>query len=250
LPNLPTYCIEIDKSSGDLYLGTELGVYLFNSSDTSWTKYGTALPNVIASDLDIQYSGSTLRVGTFGRGVWQIPLNTTYVPTLTASFSSDATTICKNGCINYFDNSVNPATSWNWTFTGATPSSSTQKNPTNICYSDTGTFSVSLTVTNSISNDSKTITDYVKVMDCTSIDEVDKNKFVKIFPNPNNGSFNIKMNDGKGFKEVNIYNLLGELVYTNNVLQKQYKITELPKGTYMVEIVYSNKKITKKVLVM
>ena len=250
LPNLPTYCIEIDKSSGDIYLGTDIGVYLFNSSDTTWAKYGTALPNVISTDLDIQYSGSFLRVGTFGRGVWQIPLNTTYVPTLTASFSSNATTICKNECINFYDNSVNPATSWNWTFTGATPSSSTQQNPTNICYSDTGTFSVSLTVTNSISNDSRTITDYVKVMGCTSIDEANNDNYVKIFPNPNNGSFNIEMSDGKGFQEVNIYNLLGKLVYTNSKLQKQYQITELPKGTYMVEIVYSNKKITKKVLVI
>ena len=250
LPNLPTYCIEIDKSSGDIYLGTEIGVYLFNNSDTTWSKYGSSLPNVLATDLDIQYSGSLLRVGTFGRGVWQIPLNTTYVPTLTSSFSSDATTICKNGCINFYDNSVNPATSWSWTFTGATPSSSSQKNPTNICYSDTGSFSVSLTVTNTISNDSKTITDYVKVMDCTSINEVENDKYVKIFPNPNNGSFSIEMSNSKGFKEVNIYNLIGELVYTNSKLQKQYKITELPKGTYMVEIVYSNKKITKKVLVM
>jgi len=250
LPNLPTYCIEIDKSSGDIYLGTELGVYLFNSNDTTWSKYGSGLPNVISTDLDIQYSGSILRVGTFGRGVWQIPLNTTYVPTLTASFSSDATTICKNGCINFFDNSVNPATSWSWTFTGATPSSSTQQNPTNICYSDTGTYSVSLTVTNSISNDSKTITDYVKVMDCTSIDETDKDNYVKIFPNPNNGSFNIELGDKKGFKKVIIYNLLGEKVYRNSKLQEKYQITGLPKGTYMVEIVYSNKKITKKVLVI
>ena len=250
LPNLPTYCIDIDKSSGDIYLGTELGVYLFNSSDTTWSKYGSGLPNVVTTDIDIQYSGSLLRVGTYGRGIWQIPLNTTYVPILTASFSSDATTVCKDGCMNFYDNSVNAATSWNWIFAGATPSSSSQKNPTNICYSDTGTFSVSLTVTNAVSNDSKTISNYIKVTDCTSIDEIDKDKFVKIFPNPNNGSFNIEMVNTMGFKEITIYNLLGEKVYTNSNLQKQYKITKLQKGSYVVELIYSNKIITKKILVI
>jgi PKD repeat protein len=205
---------------------------------------------VIATALDIQNSGSLLRVGTFGRGVWEIPLNSTYVPTLTASFSSDATSVCKNGCINFFDNSVNSAVSWNWTFTGATPSSSNQKNPTNICYSDTGTFSVSLTVSNAVSNDSKTITDYVKVMDCTSINKVESEEFVKIFPNPNSGSFNIEVSDGKYFKEIIIYNILGEKVFSSNKLQTQYQFTKIPKGTYLVEVIFTNRKVIKKIMVM
>lgn len=37
--------------------------------------------------------------------------------------------------------------SWNWTFQGGTPSSSTQANPSNICYDSVGSYGASLTVT-------------------------------------------------------------------------------------------------------
>jgi PKD repeat protein len=163
LPNLPVNCVEIDKFGGDIYLGTDLGVYYFDTAISDWAQYGTDLPNVVVTDLDIQYTSSKLKAGTFGRGIWDVDLNTPFVVAPVAGFSASLTNICSSSCINFSDNSTNNPTSWNWSFSGATPSSSTQQNPTNICYNNGGSYPVSLTVTNSGGSDTKTTSSYITV---------------------------------------------------------------------------------------
>jgi len=68
----------------------------------------------------------------------------------TADFTSSDTAFCDEGgkCIDFFDHSTGNPTSWHWLFTGANPSSSTQQNPTNICYTNPGTYPVTLIVSN------------------------------------------------------------------------------------------------------
>jgi hypothetical protein len=57
--------------------------------------------------------------------------------TLAAIGASD-TALCEKFCVDFTDMSVNNPVSWEWTFEGGTPSTSTDQNPVNICYSDTG----------------------------------------------------------------------------------------------------------------
>lgn len=65
-----------------------------------------------------------------------------------AAFTASQTNFCAGTCINFTDASTIAPTSWSWTFPGATPSSSTSQNPTNICYNSSGTYTASLTVSN------------------------------------------------------------------------------------------------------
>lgn len=58
-------------------------------------------------------------------------------------------TICEGECIDFFDLSANNPTSWEWTFDGGSPSSSSAQNPTGICFDNAGSYSISLTVSNS-----------------------------------------------------------------------------------------------------
>ena len=87
LPNLPADCIAIDTSTaGALFVGTDIGVYYTDSSQTGWSLYQTGLPNVIVDDLDINYGYYMVRAATYGRGVWQCslkkqPLSIPKVPT-------------------------------------------------------------------------------------------------------------------------------------------------------------------------
>lgn len=78
LPNVPVNCIQIDMQSDsnnvDIYLGTDAGVYYKKELDTLWQYYGSGLPNTEVTDLEIQYATFKLRAGTYGRGVWEIPL--------------------------------------------------------------------------------------------------------------------------------------------------------------------------------
>lgn len=66
----------------------------------------------------------------------------------TADFSASDTTIAIDDSIDFTDLSTNTPTSWLWTFDQATPSTSTDQNPTGITYPSEGTFNVTLVATN------------------------------------------------------------------------------------------------------
>ncbi len=75
MPNIPVNTIVYQKNSPDrLYIGTDVGVYYSDYGSGWWESYGAALPNVIVSELKIQENSEKLIAGTYGRGVWEIPL--------------------------------------------------------------------------------------------------------------------------------------------------------------------------------
>lgn len=76
LPNIPCNTIVAQpNSNGELYLGTDLGVYYKNNTMSDWTPFNAGFPNVIVTELEIVSSLNAIRAATFGRGVWQSPLN-------------------------------------------------------------------------------------------------------------------------------------------------------------------------------
>ena len=76
LPNLPvnTIVTEIGRP-GEVYCGTDMGVYYRNNMTTAWTAFTTGLPAIPVRDLEIFYPTGKLRAATFGRGIWESPLN-------------------------------------------------------------------------------------------------------------------------------------------------------------------------------
>lgn len=70
--------------------------------------------------------------------------------------------ICPGTCTG-FTNLSQFATSYLWSFQGATPSTSVDVNPTNICYNTPGNYSVSLIATSSVTSDTLTLNNYITV---------------------------------------------------------------------------------------
>lgn len=70
---------------------------------------------------------------------------------------------CATYTIDFVDTSLGNPTSWNWTFPGGSPSTSTQQNPT-VSYSNPGKFDVTLRVGNSVGSNEQTWNDYVEVL--------------------------------------------------------------------------------------
>ncbi|MEO8086845.1 MAG: T9SS type A sorting domain-containing protein, partial [Bacteroidota bacterium] len=70
--------------------------------------------------------------------------------------------ICPGTCTDFTNLSVN-ATSFQWNFSGANPSSSTDLNPTNICYNTPGNYAVSLIATNAAGSDTITLNNFITV---------------------------------------------------------------------------------------
>ncbi|HKR04704.1 MAG TPA: T9SS type A sorting domain-containing protein [Bacteroidia bacterium] len=77
LPAVPVNCIVYDNSSTNdaVYCGTDLGVYYMDNSTGGWQSFNDNLPNVIVNELEIQYTAGVLRAATYGRGIWETPLN-------------------------------------------------------------------------------------------------------------------------------------------------------------------------------
>jgi PKD repeat protein len=81
----------------------------------------------------------------------------------TAGFTVSDESTCEGSALNFTDLSSGPPTSWEWTFPGGNPSSSTQQNPTNIVYTTAGVYDVTLTVTNQAGSNSITKSAYISV---------------------------------------------------------------------------------------
>lgn len=81
---------------------------------------------------------------------------------LSAAFSSSDTSICKGDCIGFNSFSSN-ATSWQWLFSGAIPESSSDQNPASVCYNETGSFDVTLIVSNSNESDTLSLENFIVV---------------------------------------------------------------------------------------
>ncbi len=79
-----------------------------------------------------------------------------------AVFNADKTSICAGATVAFTDKSSSAITAWKWTFTGGTPATSTQQNPT-ITYSKAGTYDVKLVVSNTQGTDSVVQTKYISV---------------------------------------------------------------------------------------
>lgn len=102
-------------------------------------------------------------VGTYGTyGVFdQTPL-----PVI-ADFIPTSASICTGESITFTDQSTGSITSWTWSFGGGA-TNSTAQNPT-IQFNSAGTFDVSLTVTDGLTNDTKTVTGAITVSPTPSI---------------------------------------------------------------------------------
>ena len=74
LPALPVNTMVMDEATGDLYAGTDAGVYVRATGSGVWDPYKAGLPEVLCSDLGIRKSTGELLLATYGRGLWKAPL--------------------------------------------------------------------------------------------------------------------------------------------------------------------------------
>ncbi len=155
-----------DEFSNDesVYASTAKKIYYRNSSMAAWQNITYNLPTIAdIQELMFYNSGnaaSALRVGYYGRGIWELPINTSMVPA--PNFTVNKQVICQNTTVNFSDLSYGNPTAWQWTFTGGTPSTSNAMHPS-VTYAAPGFYPVSLVVTNANGTSSLTQTAYINV---------------------------------------------------------------------------------------
>ncbi len=81
-----------------------------------------------------------------------------------AEFSASTTAPCAGGTVDFIDESTGYPNTWEWTFEGGTPATSSAQNPTDIMYETPGVYSVKLKASNGAGSDSLTKTAYIDVL--------------------------------------------------------------------------------------
>lgn len=62
------------RSNDGIYLATDKNIYYRDRTMTEWVNYSGNYPKLNTEQLEINYLENTLRVGTFGLGIWKTPL--------------------------------------------------------------------------------------------------------------------------------------------------------------------------------
>lgn len=84
-----------------------------------------------------------------------------------ANFEASTDSICVGGTVNFSDLSIGSIVSWNWTFEGGTPSTSTDQNPS-VVYNTVGSYDVTLEISDGTNTDTYTVTDMIHVVEITA----------------------------------------------------------------------------------
>lgn len=86
----------------------------------------------------------------------------------TANFTSTTQTVCPGEIVTFSDLSIDDPATWQWSFPGAIPSSSTLQNP-QVAYLNPGTYNVTLIASNGIGADTFSITNYITVREAPTV---------------------------------------------------------------------------------
>src|SRR5262249_13979257 len=87
LPSLPAWSFQLDAGQNVYYVGNDDGVYASSNGGTTWTRFGSGLPNAQAFQIELNTGLNVLGAATHGRGAWEI--RTAVATTLT--YTGDTT---------------------------------------------------------------------------------------------------------------------------------------------------------------
>lgn len=86
LPNVPVSSMAADKA-GNLYAGTDIGVYVLPAGSAEWVAFYNNLPRVTITDLVVNETQQYIKASTFGTGIWKSNLYGGCAATTTVSFN-------------------------------------------------------------------------------------------------------------------------------------------------------------------
>lgn len=136
-------------------------------------------------------------------------------PTPVSAFLADNIRVNVGESVNYSDLSTNNPTTWEWSFEGGVPASSTLENPT-VKYENEGKFAVTLKTTNATGDGTvESKTEYIEVVNYLSTDELTAKNGLKVYPNPTTGNIQVAMNlTGGENVSIEVFDLMGKKLGT------------------------------------
>ncbi len=153
-------------SGGVAYLVTTNGFYYYDPATSDWVDYSSGLPfQVKALTIKPFYAQNTIRIATYGRGVWEAEIPVDYTESAAIITSTD-TIRCSRDTVYLDSYSILDQTdaSWSWTIDPAPSyiSDATSRNP-KVVLGTNGSYTATLEVTAGGNTISHTETDYITV---------------------------------------------------------------------------------------
>jgi len=164
---------------------------------------------------------------------------------LFADFAADQQDVCDGEMVEFTSNSVGAITTYNWTFEGGEPATSTEENPS-VVYATAGVYNVSLTIGDGVNENTMTKEAYITTHNCTGLGNVQAFN-MEVYPNPNNGQFTIKLNQSA---KVEIISAVGHTVYSSQMIGKEMiDLSSQAEGVYFVKVETETESKVEKVVV-
>lgn len=143
--------VYVGATDGGVYISTYTTVYYRNNSMSNWQTDNVGLPAVLNSlYLRPFYRDGKIKVSSYGRGIWENSFNDQPAfPIAQPSVDKlNYTANCVTDTFYFEDHSIlnHQGATWQWSFPGGTPSSSTLRNP-KVVYSNPGVYTATLIVT-------------------------------------------------------------------------------------------------------
>lgn len=171
----------------------------------------------------------------------------TPLPGTTSAFTLDA-----QHCPQIFftDNSTN-ATSWSWSFGDG--STSVLPSPSHSYLSSgNGTYTVTLISNGPCNSDTSTQALHI---DCVVGIALPESLTVKVFPNPNLGSFQVEFSSLNEDAHLRVFNEAGQLVFDRMIIDKRGDLRETvdllhpAAGTYLIDLSVGDLRISRKIVI-
>ena len=106
LPNVRFGAVEYYKDvENAVFIGSDVGVYYRDNTFSEWMLYGE-LPNTRINDIEIQYNSQQIRVGTYGRGIFEADINIEFLETSTFEISDVIVSIFPNPASDFIEISI------------------------------------------------------------------------------------------------------------------------------------------------
>lgn len=169
-------------------------------------------------------------------------------PSPTVNAGSDVINIPVGGTVN-FNNSGSNATSYSWNFGDGQSSTTGFVAHT---YNVQGVYTVTLTGTIGTCTDTDVITINVGV---TGVDQVTLENAVNVYPNPNAGLFNLKLDFTETQNvEISLFSAIGQLIETRQIDNvdsqvETFNVSNQAEGIYFVRVKTNNGTVTKRMTI-
>ncbi len=161
-----TYIMAQGGTDSGIYVGTFRSIWFRDASMSDWMPYNDGLPVQISTCiLRPFYRDNKIRLGAYGKGIWEAPLAVVSRP-VAQPMADKRQTSCPSDTIQFDDFSIlsHAGATWQWQFPGGNPATSSLRNP-KVTYNHSGKYDVTLTVTNPNGASTKTVPEMIEVLE-------------------------------------------------------------------------------------